>query len=672
MGTRLAACAVIALLLAGCQPSGPEALLRGDQELQAGHPAEAVRLLELAATKLPSDARAWNHLGLAYHAAGRLGDAQKAYLRALNFDRNLAEVQYNLGQLHLDLGNGRDAETAFRAFLAASPENARNAGVWSGLGQALYLQRQYAQSETAFGNVLHIDPNDADVWNRLGLARVQLRHFREAYLSFGQAVRLDPKLAQAHLNLGVTAQQYLGDRRAALQHYRDYLALNPADADGVRRNVHDLELKLGLVRPDAPPAPTNTPPIVAARGTNDDAAARFAATNRPPPPVVVLVRTNTPPRPDPTRTTVPPTVVHNTKPTNTPPAAIRTNPAPAVVALAPTNPVPIPERPTTPIVAVVPKPAPEKPPLEVVRVDDEPPPVVARDLPKTTVPALPVAQPPETVIPTPAVVVTTPPAATTPAETPADAVPEARPDAIDAGQPSGKRGFWQKVNPVSWGNPAKWFKKDATKATAIASKPESSGIAEAVATRPAARVTPLEVPPVAKPVFERYEPARPRLVPTGNHAQADVEYQRGVAAHQRHDTATALAEYRRAVQIDPSHFEAQHNLMVAALESNDTPTALLAGESAVTLVPASSNARYNFAVALQRARHPEDAVDQLSAITRMHPDDANAHLALASLCAGDLEDATRARREYESVLALSPNHPQAENIRRWLERNPAR
>ncbi len=666
----------LGLVLAGCQPSGPEALLRGDRELQAGHANEAVRLLELAATKLPTDARVWNHLGLAYHAANRLPEARKSYLRALNFDRNLSEAQFNLGEVHLELGSPREAESAFRAYLNAQPENARNPAAWRDLGQALYAEHQYPAAENALGSLLRLDARDADGWNILGLVRVQLHRPREAYQAFGEAVRLDPKLASAHLNLAVTAQQYLGDRRAALQHYRDYLAFHPADSDAIQRVVHDLELKLGLARPETPPA-TNSPPPVAPpvlRPTNNVVQAHAAPTNSPATnrPVVVL-RTNTPRVELPP---VPPPVVVVPPPRATNPITVIK--PPEVVIVSRTNPIITP--PSVPPAPVAAPPAftpPAKPTFEVVRVQDEPPPQPARDPvptpaatptppPPAAVP-LPVTRPPDTVLVPP--VVTAPPETTT--QPPEIAVESSNPSS-DPGVEPAKKGFWQKVNPVSWGNPVKWFRKDP-------GGPDSP-VVPATPSRSASRVTPLEVPPVAAPevtvatppVFPRYEPAHPRPAPTGNRAAAEAEFQRGATAHQRHDIPAATAAYRRAVQLDPSHFEAQHNLAIAALEGSDLPTALLASESALFLQPTSVNSRYNYAVALQRSRHPYDAAEQLEQIAAQHPDDPNAHLALASLYAGDLEDAVKARRHYERVLALDPRHPQAANIRRWLERNPAR
>ena len=260
-GMALAVASAGVLLLPGCQPSGEEALVRGDRELQAGRPQEAIQHFELAASKLPTEGQVWNRLGLAYHAAGRLPDAQKAYLRALEFNRNLFDVRFNLGELLLELNQPREAEAEFRTYLNASSDNARNPDAWRGVGLALQAQRQYPNAEIALANATRLNPQDGDAWNALGLVRVQARKPREAYQAFQQAAQASPELASARLNLAVTAHQSFNDRRTALGHYRDFLTLQTSgpEADSVRAVVQDLEIKLGLVRPPPPPPPPQPP-----------------------------------------------------------------------------------------------------------------------------------------------------------------------------------------------------------------------------------------------------------------------------------------------------------------------------------------------------------------------------------------------------------------------------
>src|SRR6266542_3624448 len=118
MKKRVAPCSAFILtvlglvLLSGCADPGPRALLQGERLLRGGQSARAIQKLELATRLLPRDARAWNHLGLAYHGAGRREDAVKAYQQALALDRNLAAAHYNLGCLYLEQNNAPAAVAA--------------------------------------------------------------------------------------------------------------------------------------------------------------------------------------------------------------------------------------------------------------------------------------------------------------------------------------------------------------------------------------------------------------------------------------------------------------------------------------------------------------------------------------------------------------------------------
>jgi len=104
------------LLFNGCGQPGPRALLQGERLVREGNFAQAVQRLELATHLMPKEARAWNHLGLAYHGAGRFGDAMKAYQQSLALDRNLAAGHFNLGSLYLDQSNLPMAVLEFTVF----------------------------------------------------------------------------------------------------------------------------------------------------------------------------------------------------------------------------------------------------------------------------------------------------------------------------------------------------------------------------------------------------------------------------------------------------------------------------------------------------------------------------------------------------------------------------
>jgi len=95
---RAACIAVLALAMApGCAgwrgarlyTSGADALGRGESE-------QAIAHLEAAAEELPARVEIYNHLGIAYTAAGRHADAVEAFERAVELDCNGSVARENL------------------------------------------------------------------------------------------------------------------------------------------------------------------------------------------------------------------------------------------------------------------------------------------------------------------------------------------------------------------------------------------------------------------------------------------------------------------------------------------------------------------------------------------------------------------------------------------------
>jgi len=332
----------VALLVAGCFPSGPDLLLRGDRQLQEGKPAEAVRILEQATELMPDSARAWNHLGLAYQAAGNPVEARKSYNRALQLDSNFADPHFNLGMMEYELNRYAEAEAPLRTFLAWQP---KRADAWARLGQAQFQLKQLEASERSLVAALQLDRSDPDVWNTLGMIQVQRKRWRDAAQQFGEAVRLSPKNPSSRLNLAVTLHQYLGDRRGSLPHYREFLALQPeaVESESVRAVVRQLELQLGLVQRAA--VVSNTVPLAA------QAALAGSSTSAPAPGRVGFVVTN-PPLAATARAAM-------TNPISVRPLPSITNPAPllsAPVTSAPPRVVVVPPSPTAtpPAASIVP------------------------------------------------------------------------------------------------------------------------------------------------------------------------------------------------------------------------------------------------------------------------------------------------------------------------------
>jgi Flp pilus assembly protein TadD len=88
---------LLALAPAGCASFEAARLYRsGTAALDAGEPARAIADLERAASLAPQASEVQNHLGLACAAAGRPGDAERAFERALELDCENAAARENL------------------------------------------------------------------------------------------------------------------------------------------------------------------------------------------------------------------------------------------------------------------------------------------------------------------------------------------------------------------------------------------------------------------------------------------------------------------------------------------------------------------------------------------------------------------------------------------------
>src|SRR5258708_5039780 len=60
----------------GCAPPGPKALIQGEKLIHKAKYTQAIEKLKLATTLIPTNAQAWNYLGLAYHHAGQIDEAE--------------------------------------------------------------------------------------------------------------------------------------------------------------------------------------------------------------------------------------------------------------------------------------------------------------------------------------------------------------------------------------------------------------------------------------------------------------------------------------------------------------------------------------------------------------------------------------------------------------------
>src|SRR5437867_1100841 len=259
---------LIVTLLIGCTPAGPRALLQGKRLIEQGNYSKAMEQLSTASSLLPTNAQAWNYLGLACHYGGHSADAEKAYQRALLLDRDLSEAHYNLGCLWLEQNKTNAAKNELTAYSLRRPNSIE--GLLK-LGMAQLRSRDLGGAEKSFNEAFRLSPQNPQALNGLGLVRYYRGRAGDAAQLFSGACKQQPNFAPAVLNLAIVAQQSLKDRPLALQKYREYLALKPParNAEAVNGLIRQLELELS---PAPRPAPTNLPPAVSSNHNSANAA----------------------------------------------------------------------------------------------------------------------------------------------------------------------------------------------------------------------------------------------------------------------------------------------------------------------------------------------------------------------------------------------------------------
>ena len=257
----------VVTLFAACAPPGPRALLRGKKLLERGKYEEAAEELRTAVALLSgTNAQAYNYLGLACHQGGQTAEAEKAYQKALALNPDLSEARYNLGCLALDQGKFEQARSEFTAYTLRRPNSVDG---WLKLGMAQLRQAQsvaththsaqLAAAEKSFSEGLRLNPQNPEGLTGLGLVALQRGQSDEARQFFIRAWKTGQSYRPALLDVAIVEQQYLGERQAALAHYRQYLALKPAPVDSaaVKNLVRQLEQELAPPPPQAFPRSTS-------------------------------------------------------------------------------------------------------------------------------------------------------------------------------------------------------------------------------------------------------------------------------------------------------------------------------------------------------------------------------------------------------------------------------
>lgn len=509
-------------------------------------------------------------------------------------------------------------------------------------GQKLVENGRYAEAIVRLKTATSLLATNGDAWNYLGLAYHQSGQPNEASEAYKKALAYDQNLVEVHYNLGCL---WLEQNRPDLakSEFTAFTLHRDKSADGFTKlgeaqmELHDLagaEKSLNQARliDRQDPAALNDMGVVHFQRNHVTEAAQFfneALRIKPDfaPAILnmaVLYQTRLNNReyalqryhdylaltPKPANWEAVDAVARELEKDINGTAVVRPVTPPAL----PTNPPPQapPPRSTTPARLTKPEPATPRatassPPTEVTQVPPEP---VIRAAPNTATAPQPAVSNPAT-----------------------------------ASNQAERRGFLSRVFHGSKTNPA-----PTTNSTALLP----------VAPTP-------EPKPVSYPRYTYHSIAKPA---SGDRAAATRAFVDGSHAQEAKQLTDAAAAYRKAIQLDPSYFEAYYNLGDVSVKSGNLAAGLAAYETALAITPDSPNARFNFALALRQAGYPIDAANELEKVLAKSPNEVWAHYALGNLYADQLRQPAKAREHYQKVLELSPTFSQAAVIRNWLGANP--
>ena len=133
---------------------------------------------------------------------------------------------------------------------------------------------------------------------------------------------------------------------------------------------------------------------------------------------------------------------------------------------------------------------------------------------------------------------------------------------------------------------------------------------------------------------------------------------RGNAALREGRFVAGAAEYRRAVEADPTNLRARQSLATTLLRLNDLQGALEQFAAAVELAPENARARSDYGVVLAEAGQDERAIQHLRIAVELEPELKKAQFNLANALArgGDFEAAVA---RYRRLLEVDPDHLEA-------------
>ncbi|HKQ47667.1 MAG TPA: tetratricopeptide repeat protein [Phycisphaerae bacterium] len=200
-----------------------------------------------------------------------------------------ASAHYNLA---CALAKSGDKQAAIGEFHKAIDVNPVFASAHYNLSNTLYETGRVEDAILGYRRVLELDRHFGRAHYELGRVFGEQRRYQQAKEEYRAAIRVAPSLVKAYINLGVIVAQQDKDHAAAMDLYRQALAIRPnhRDAlynmaislDAVGRTDEAVSYYRDTIRADAsfPDARINLGNILARRGQTTEALAEYQAALR--------------------------------------------------------------------------------------------------------------------------------------------------------------------------------------------------------------------------------------------------------------------------------------------------------------------------------------------------------------------------------------------------------
>jgi tetratricopeptide (TPR) repeat protein len=197
---------------------------------QQGKVEEAIRIALKAVEVQPDYGIAHYNLGNLYAQQGKFDLARRHFEEALRLYPNYADAHTNYGQLIAERGDLAAGIDHFRKAIALNPTISR---AHLNLGVALAKQGRTDEAIAPLREAARLNPQGPEANYYLGSVYAAQNRFVEAAESFNNALRIQSDFAPAHQSLAqLLAMQ--GKKEEALQHYQEAVRLmkRPAPVAG--------------------------------------------------------------------------------------------------------------------------------------------------------------------------------------------------------------------------------------------------------------------------------------------------------------------------------------------------------------------------------------------------------------------------------------------------------